>query len=78
LKSSSFFFAFFLIFTTAVYFIPTPMFPSDAILNLAKASATPATAFLSALIDGITYGLIAWAVFAIAMRKIGGESEDSK
>lgn len=53
------------------------MFPSNVILNLANASAMPQTAFLSALLNGITYGLIAWAVFAIAMRKINRESENS-
>jgi hypothetical protein len=77
LKSATFFVAFFLIFATAGYFIPTPMFPSNVILNLANASVIPQTAFLSALINGITYGLIAWAVFAITMRRISRESENS-
>lgn len=71
LKGALFFVVFFLIFATAVYFIPTPMFPGDIILNLANASTLPQATFLSALINGITYGLIAWAVFAVAMRKIG-------
>jgi uncharacterized oligopeptide transporter (OPT) family protein len=79
LKGALFFVSFFLLFTTAVYLIPTPMFPGDVILNLTNATLTvPQATFLSALINGITYGLIAWAVFVVAMRKIGAtESENS-
>jgi hypothetical protein len=71
LKGAYFFIVFFLIFTTAVLLIPTPMFPGDIILSLINAATSPQAAYLSALINGVTYGLIAWAVFAIAMRKIG-------
>ena len=71
LKGALFFISFFLIFATAVYLIPTPMFPGDFIINLANASALPQATFLSALINGITYGLIAWAIFAAVMRRIG-------
>lgn len=78
MKGALFFVVFFLLFATAVYFIPTPMFPGDVILNLANASTVPQATFLGALINGITYGLIAWAIFAVVMRKIGAsESRNS-
>ena len=77
MKGALFFISFFLIFAIAVYIIPTPMFPGDFILNLANASALPQATFLSAVINGITYGLIAWAVFAAAMRRMG-DSESRK
>jgi Na+/citrate or Na+/malate symporter len=78
LKGALFFVSFFLLFTTAVYLIPTPMFPGDVILNLTSTSTLPQATFLSALINGITYGLIAWVIFAAVMRKIGAtESKNS-
>jgi hypothetical protein len=77
LNGTLFFVAFFLIFATATYLMATPMFPSDIILKWVNASALPQTTFFSALINGIAYGLIAWAVFAVAMRRIGSESRDS-
>jgi hypothetical protein len=78
LKGALFFVSFFLLFATAVYFIPTPMFPGDLILNLVDASTLPQATLLSALINGITYGLVAWAIFAAVMRKIGAnESKNS-
>lgn len=72
LKGALFFVSFFLIFASTVYLIPTPMFPGNVVLSLANASTLPQASFLMALINGITYGLISWAVFAVAMRKIGG------
>lgn len=78
LKGALFFVSFFLIFATAVFFIPTPMFPGDFILKMTNAQLTASQeALMSALINGICYGLIAWAFFAVAMRKIGSESGSS-
>lgn len=78
MKGALFFVSFFLIFATAVYLIPTPMFPGSVVLSLANASTIPEASFLMALVNGITYGVISWAVFVAAMRKIGGsESSNS-
>lgn len=71
LKGAWFFVVFFFLFATAVYLIPTPMFPGYLVLSVLDAASMRYASFLSALINGITYGLIAWAVFAFAMRKIG-------
>lgn len=74
MKGALFFVSFFLIFATATFIIPTPMFPGNMILNFVNASSQSQLAFLMALINGICYGFVSWAVFALAMRRISGES----
>jgi hypothetical protein len=70
LKGALFFLTFFLIFATTTYFIPKPMFPSNVILNWVNASSTTQDTLIGALINGIAYSFIAWAIFAIAMERI--------
>jgi large-conductance mechanosensitive channel len=69
MKGAYFFVIFFLIFTSAIFFIPTPMFPGDTLLKMMNISTLEYASFLSALINGVVYGLIAWAIFVLAMRK---------
>ena len=71
MKGTLFFVVFFLIFTSAMFLIPTPMFPGDTLLALTDIVSSEYTAYLGALINGVIYGLIAWAIFMFAMKKIG-------
>lgn len=70
LKGAYFFIVFFLLFASAIIFIPTPMFPGDNLLRAANLATLQHASILGALINALVYGLIAWAIFAFAMRKI--------
>ena len=70
MKGAYFFIVFFLLFTSAIIFIPTPMFPGDNLLRAGNLATLEHASILSALINALVYGLIAWAIFAFAMRKI--------
>jgi hypothetical protein len=77
MKGAYFFIAFFLLFTSAVFLISTPMFPGNMLLSIANLATFEYAALLSALINGVTYGLIAWAIFALAMRRMEGTTSKS-
>jgi Na+/proline symporter len=78
MKGAYFFIVFFLLFTSAVFLISTPMFPGNMLLSIANLHLTlEHAALLSALINGVTYGLIAWAIFAVAMRRMEGTASRS-
>lgn len=74
MKGAYFFIAFFLLFTSAMFLIPISMFPGDTVLRMVSSTTFEYTPFLSALINGIVYSLVAWAIFMFAMRKIGKTS----
>jgi len=70
LKGAYFFIVFFLLFASAILFIPVPMFPGDTLLQMTNLGTLEHAFILSALVNALVYGLIAWAVFAFAMRRI--------
>ena len=73
LKGAMFFLSFFIIFALLTYLIAAPMFPSDIVINWASASALSQATLICALINGIIYGFIAWAVFVTVMGRISRE-----
>ena len=74
MKGAYFFVIFFLILVTAILLIPGPMFPGDNLLAMANLATSELTSILGALINALLYSLIAWAVFVLAMRRIGSTS----
>jgi len=76
MKGTLFFIVFFLIFASAMFFIPTPMFPGDTVLALTNIASSGYAAYFGALINGVVYGLVAWIIFMLTMKKI--ESTASK
>lgn len=70
MKGAYFFIVFFLLFTSAIIFIPTPMFPGDNLLRAANLATLEHASILSALINALVYGLTAWAIFVFAMKRI--------
>jgi len=73
-KGAPFFIIFFLLFAVAILLIPTPMFPGDNLLAMANMAATEGGFILGGLINALLYSLIAWAVFVLAMKKVGSSS----
>jgi hypothetical protein len=74
LKGAYFFVVFFLLFASAILFIPTPMFPGDILVRMADLAGLAYASVLSALINALVYGLVAWAIFVFVMRRIENSS----
>lgn len=61
---------FFLIFTSASLLIPTPMFPGNIFCTLIGESVVEYAEYLSAVFNGVFYGVILWLVFVVVSRKL--------
>jgi hypothetical protein len=61
---------FFLLFTFASLLIPTPMFPGNFFCTLIGESVGEYTEYLSAVFNGVFYGVILWLVFVVVARKL--------
>ncbi|MEM3700806.1 MAG: hypothetical protein QXL57_08105 [Candidatus Bathyarchaeia archaeon] len=61
--------AFFLLFTSASLLIPSPMFPGNFFCTLIGKSATEYSEYLSAVFNGIFYGVILWLVFVLISKR---------
>jgi hypothetical protein len=62
---------FFLLFTFASLLIPTPMFPGNFFCTLIGESVVEYAEYLSAVFNGVFYGVILWLVFVVVARKLG-------
>jgi len=69
-RGGAVFLAFFLLFTLASLAVPVPLFPGNIIHTLLGLPVDSYAPIVSALTNGITYGLIVWLVFAVATRKL--------
>ncbi len=64
---------FFVLFTAASLLIPTPMFPGSLFSQWIGARASGIQGYLSALLNGVFYGVILWSVFYVISRKLESE-----
>jgi len=55
--------AFFSLFTVASLLIPSPMFPGNFFCALIGNAISGFTGFLSAVFNGVFYGVILWLIF---------------
>jgi len=62
--------AFFLMFTVASLLIPSPMFPGNFFSTLIGLAASEYYKYLSAVFNGVFYGVILWLVFAVISRRL--------
>jgi hypothetical protein len=76
MKGVYFFVVFFLIFASAMFLIPTPMFPGDTVLAMTPLAFSEYVNYLGAIINGVVYGFVAWAIFMLTMGRI--ENKPSK
>jgi uncharacterized RDD family membrane protein YckC len=70
MKDSPVFLVFFAFFTLATIVVPVPMFPGNMIYTWFGISVTSYAFYVSAILNGITYGLVAWIVYVLASKKI--------
>jgi len=61
---------FFLMFTFASLLIPSPMFPGTFFCTLIGESISEYTEYLSAVFNGLFYGVILWIVFTVISRRL--------
>jgi hypothetical protein len=62
--------AFFSLFTAASFLIPTPMFPGNWFCTLISERIRNYVKILSAIFNGVVYGIILWLVFIGINRKL--------
>jgi hypothetical protein len=61
---------FFSMFTVASLLIPSPMFPGNFFCSLIGQGVSQYTDFLSAVFNGVFYGVILWLVFILISRRL--------
>ena len=70
MRGGAVFLAFFLLFTLASLAVPVPLFPGSVINAFFTLPVDTYAPLISALTNGITYGLVVWLVFFVVSRKI--------
>lgn len=70
MRGGAVFLAFFSLFTLASLAVPVPLFPGNMIQILFGSMIGSTAPFISAITNGITYGLFVWLVFFLATRKL--------
>jgi len=60
---------FFSIFTFASLLIPLPMFPGNFLCTLIGEAISEYSKYLSAVFNGVFYGIILWLVFFLLSRR---------
>jgi len=69
LRGGAVFLAFFILFTLASLAVPVPLFPGNMVPVWFALSSTTAS-LLSAVANGVTYGLVVWLVFVLATKRL--------
>ena len=64
---------FFSIFLVASLLIPSPMFPGNVICTLIGKIEEEYAEILSALFNGVFYGIVLWLVFVVVSRRFEKE-----
>lgn len=70
MRGSAVFFAFFALFTLASLAVPVPLFPGNVVSIWFGLSSATSVSLISAVVNGVVYGLVVWLVFVLATRKM--------
>jgi len=70
MRGGAVFLAFFLLFTLASLAVPVPLFPGNIIHALTGLPVDAYAPLVSALTNGVTYGLVVWLVFFVVTRRL--------
>jgi len=70
MRGGAVFLAFFILFTLASMAVPVPLFPGSVIHALFGLPIDSYAPLISAITNGITYGLVVWLVFFLATRRL--------
>ena len=66
--------AFFFVFTSASLLIPSPMFPGNFFCALIGEAISEYAGYLSAIFNGVFYGVILWLIFVVISKRLEKES----
>jgi len=64
---------FFLMFSAASLLIPSPMFPGSFVCLLIGSAISEYAGYVSALFNGVFYGVVLWLVFVAINRRLEAE-----
>jgi len=64
---------FFSTFTVASLLIPSPMFPGSLLLALVGGALSVYAQYISAVLNGVVYGVVLWIVFVALSRRLEQE-----
>ena len=70
MRGGAVFLAFFLLFTLASLAVPVPLFPGSIVNGFFSLPADNYASLISAITNGVTYGIVVWLVFFLATRKL--------
>ncbi len=70
MRGGAVFLAFFILFTLASLAVPAPLFPGSFIPTLFSLPIDTYAPLISAITNGITYGLVVWLVFVLVTRRL--------
>jgi mannitol-specific phosphotransferase system IIBC component len=70
MRGGPLFIAFFILFSVASLAVPAPMFPGNMVTVWFKLPSTTYQTVISAVTNGVIYGMIVWLVFVLATRNI--------
>jgi hypothetical protein len=70
LRGGAIFLVFFALFTVASFAVPVPLFPGNVVPVWLSLPSPDYASLVSAVVNGITYGLVVWLVFVLATRKL--------
>ena len=66
--------AFVFLFLLASLLIPSPMFPGSFFCTLIGGTTNEYAGYLSAVFNGVFYGVVLWLVFVVISKRLGEES----
>ena len=75
MRGMAVFVAFFAIFSVSSIAIPSPMFPGNVACWVLEVSAN--TSLVSAFVNGVFYGFVAWIIFSLGLRWVERLSQKS-
>lgn len=64
---------FFSMFTVASLLIPSPMFPGSLLSTLIGGALAAYSQYVSAVLNGVVYGVVLWLVFVALSRRLEQE-----
>jgi len=70
MRGGAVFLTFFLLFTLTSLAVPVPLFPGSVINTIFSLPIDSYAPLISAITNGITYGLVVWLVFFLATRRL--------
>jgi hypothetical protein len=70
MRAAAIFFAFFIIFTSALIVVPIPLFPGNLVIMIIEPPLLDYIVYMEAITNGMTYGLAIWLVFLFIDKKL--------